>query len=187
VGAVRMLFKRVFEMSDLEFLIENTRFNLNQNLPQIEICGEKIGPFNQGTTIELPRWVCDKLEEQGYGSKSEDTPSIVWISKLAWSESRSQAMTSLEPLFYAKLRKMIKTLRQKANQSSDPAVHKDYEVVYMYALDLITSRLQKIVKASLMAPGKLEAIPNATDEEKFLFIVLSKLINSWSKAILEVE
>ncbi|MEM1545890.1 MAG: hypothetical protein QXY40_06660 [Candidatus Methanomethylicia archaeon] len=184
---MRMLFKRVFEMSDLELLNENIKFNLNQNLPQIEICGEKIGPFSQGATIELPRWVCDKLEEQGYGSKIEDIPSIVWISKLAWSESRSQAIMPLEPLFYAKLRRMIKTLKQRASQSSDPATHKDYEVVYMYSLDLITSRLQKIVKASLMAPGKLEAIPNTTDEEKFLFIILSKLVNSWSRAILEVE
>lgn len=184
---MQVLFKRIFEMSDLELLNENTKFNLNRDLPQIEIGDEKIGPFNQGITIELPRWVCNKLEEHGYGSKSEDIPSIVWISKLAWSESRSQAIMPLEPLFYAKLRSMIKTLRQRANQSSDPTTHKDYEAAYMCALDLITSRLQKIIKASLMAPGKLEAIPNTTDEEKFLFIILSKLINNWSKAILEVE
>lgn len=184
---MRMLFRRIFEMSDLAFLNENTRFNLNRDLPQIEIGGEKIGPFNQGITIELPRWICDKLEEHGYGNKSEDIPSIVWISKLAWSESRSQAIMPLEPLFYAKLRSMLKTLRQRANQSSDSSAHRDYEVAYMSALDLITSRLQKIMKTSLMAPGKLEAIPNATDEEKFLFTILSKLINSWSKAVLEVK
>ncbi len=182
-----MLFRRIFEISDIEFLNENIRFNLNQDLPQIEICNEKIGPFSRGVTIELPRWVCDKLEEQGYGSKIEDIPSIVWISKLAWSESRSQAIMPLEPLFYAKLRRMIRILRQRASQQSDSTAHKDYEIVHMYSLDLVTSRLQKIVKASLMAPGKLEAITNATDEEKFLFIILSKLINSWSKAILEVE
>jgi len=87
--------------------------------------------------------------------------------------------------FYPKLRRYLKELKETA--SKKPEKMREYEKVIQLTRDIVNSRLKKIVSLA-SAPAQTEQIlRNLTEEERFLYDRLYKLISEWRTQIIEYE
>ncbi|MCS7140405.1 MAG: hypothetical protein N3F04_04855 [Candidatus Nezhaarchaeota archaeon] len=164
--------------------MEKVKVRVLKSIPEIKVGGGVIGPLAQGQEVEIERWIARVLKEEGYveiiDEKSVDLPLL---SKIAWRESRSSQLTSLEPSFYVKVKKYLKSLSEKAKVSPEALSEKKTAEVKL--IDIVNCRLQKIVAMALASaqPPK-EVIESLTPEERMLFNELSSAISRWRQDVL---
>ena len=164
------------------------RIVANRNSPEIKLVGLDIGPFEEGNEYEVHRWVAAELEKTGFAHfREEELLDATKLNRIQWTE-RIQAPGQISKLpedFYPKLRRCLTELKEQ--MARDPEKMREYERVKQLTQDIINSRLKKIVSIA-SAPAQTEnALRNLSEEEKFLYERLYKLINQWKTQILEYE
>ena len=181
--------------SPIEFIV-NVRENLlalspmkiviRRSLPAINLPSVKIEEQNEGTTLEVPRWVGEVLVDLGFAAASNEWFEAEIFKSL--SRERMQGPLQLSTLkkdFYINLKAFLEDLSEKAH--SDAKYVTQYEKSAAAARDLMRYRVQKllyIASASTLTSDLIEKI--TPEEQKFIESVKS-LVKSWLSSILGEE
>ncbi len=178
------------EIRRADFIFKNStvRIIANRNNPEIKLAGISVGPFEEGNEYEVFYWVAKELEKSGIAHlREDDCIDSAKLYKIQWKERAQTAGQISKPAddFYPKLRRCIRELRHEPSKT--PEKVREYERVTQLAQDIVNSRLKKIVSLAA-APAQTEhTVKNLTNEEKFLYEQLSKLIQEWRTQIIECE
>jgi len=174
----------------LDFMFENGPIKViaNADLPEIRLVGLVVGPFEEGNSYEIPFWVARKLEKQGIiRFRDEDLLDSAKLYKIQWKE-RLQTAVQLSEFpgdFYPKIRRYLSELKKEAVKS--PEKMREYEKAKYLAVDIINLRLRKIVSLASTPVHAAHVLKNVTDEERFLYERISKIIEEWKKQLLTHE
>jgi len=176
----------------LDFRFENTPIKIvaNRNHPEIKLAGITIGPLQEGNEYELHYWIAKELAQQGIVHfREEDTLDATKLYKVQWKE-RVQAPGQISELpedFYPKLRRYLTDMKQQITRQPEPAKVQEYERTKQIANDIINSRLKKIVTLSSGPTQTDQITKKLTNEEKQIYLNLSKTVNEWRAKILQTE
>ncbi len=178
------------KIGNLDFNFENSLVKViaNRNYPEIKLAGLSIGPFEEGNEYEVYYWVARELEKSGIAHlREDDRLDAAKLYKTQWKERVQTAgqISVLPEDFYPKLRRYIVELKREITKQPEKML--EYEKTKQLACDIVNSRLKKIVSLA-SAPAQTEHIlKNFTDEERFIYEQLYKLISEWRTQILECE
>lgn len=174
----------------LDFMFQNSPVKViaNRNCPEIRLAGLTVGPFEEGNEYEVHYWVACKLEKFGaVRFRSEELLDATKLYKIQWKERVQTAgqLSELPKDFYPKLRIYLAELKDE--MAKNPEKMREYEKAKYLALDILNLRLKKIVSIA-SAPAQTEQVlKNLTDEERFLYEKIYKLINRWKTQLLKHE
>lgn len=176
-------------ISDMDFTYENlfVRVIANRNNPEIKLAGITIGPFEEGNEYEVYEWVVEELEKAGIAHRREDDRlDSAKLYKIQWKERAQTAGQIIKPSdnFYPELRRYIRQLKEESQHT--PEKMREYERVIQLTQDIVSSRLKKIVTLASASTQTDHMLKNFTDEEKFLYDQLTKLIHQWRNKITEL-
>lgn len=182
--------KVLSRISGLDFDFEHSprKIVANRNVQEIKLAGLNVGPFEEGNEYEIYNWVALELEKNGIVHFREDEElNVAKLNKLQWSE-RVQSVGQISKLpehFYPRLRGYLETLKKEASKTPNKML--ENEKVRQLTLDILNSRLRKVVSIA-SAPAQTEqTLKNLTEEERFLYDQLFSLINQWRTKVLEYE
>jgi len=177
-------------ISSLDLCYEHspTKIVANRNCQEIKLAGLQVGPFEEGNEYEVYNWLASELEKNGVAHLREDEGlNMAKLNKLQWSE-RVQSVgqiSSLPEHFYPRLREYLESLNKDAART--PQKMLENEKARQLSLDILNSRLRKIVSIA-SAPAQTEqTLKNLTAEERLLYGQLYMFINQWRTRILEYE
>lgn len=159
----------------------------NRNHPEIKLGGTTVGPFVEGNEYEVYYWIAEELEKASIAHFREEPLDASKLYKIQWTErvQTSGQTSKLPEHFYPQLRRCLEKLKKEANKN--PEKLRDYEKIRQLTLDIVNSRVKKIVSiASTLTPTE-QVLKNLTEEERFLYNKLYKLINKWRSQILSHE
>lgn len=143
----------------------------------------------KGTEIDLPRWIAYELASRNIVIVREEPQiTIEDLSKYLFLEIRSlrtpSALQRIPKDFYPKLRLLLKRLREKLDKEFNVQVLEEYHKVERYSMEIIQSRLSKIL-AAIQSPEELkDVIDKMTPEERVLYTFLRETINYWVERVL---
>lgn len=178
------------KIEKLDFVFENSLVKIiaNRNCPEIKLVGLNVGPFEEGNEYEAPYWIAQELEPSGIARfREEERLDATKLYKIQWTERVQTAgqISKLPETFYPKLRRYLADLKKETTKS--PEKMREYEKAKHLTRDIVNSRLKKIVSLA-SAPAQTEQVlKNFTDEERFLYEWLYKLVHEWRTRILEYE
>ncbi|MGQ9552143.1 MAG: hypothetical protein ACUVUE_06935 [Candidatus Bathycorpusculaceae bacterium] len=178
------------KIRNLDFIFENTLVKViaNRNCPETKLAGLSVGPFEEGNEYEVYYWVARELEKSGIAHfREDDRLDAAKLYKTQWKERVQTAgrISVLPEDFYPKLRRYIAELKREITKQPEKML--EYEKTRQLACDIVNSRLKKIVSLA-SAPAQTEhVLKNFTDEERFIYEQLYKLISEWRTQILECE
>ena len=172
--------------ADLEFENSSIYVTANRTCPEIKLVGLTVGPFDEGSEHEVYYWVAAELVKSGVGRFREDEKlSLNKLNKVQWTERVQTAgqISKLPEDFYPKLRRFTSELETGPNKNPEKML--ELEKTRHLSRDIVNSRLRKIISIA-SAPAQTEQVlRNLTEEERFLYKQLYRLINEWRTQILE--
>ena len=164
------------------------RIVANRSYPEIQLAGLSIGPFEEGNEYEVQYWIAKELTGLGIAHFRDDFGiNATKLYKIQWKERVQIAgqISELFEYFYPKLRRYLANI--KAEISTNPEKAQDYEKARHLAMDIVNSRLKKIITLSA-GPIQTETIRRRlTFEERFIYEQLGKMISEWKAHILDLE
>jgi mRNA-degrading endonuclease RelE of RelBE toxin-antitoxin system len=175
-------------IDNIDFSFEHSPAKIiaNRNCPEIELAGLVVGPFEEGNEYEVPFWIAQELEKTGIARfREEEILSAANLYKIQWTE-RVQTigqMSKLPENFYPKLRRYLVELEE--NAAKTPEKLREYEKIRHLTRDTVNSRLKKIVSLASAPDQTEQLLKNLTQEERFLYGNLHKLISEWRAKVLE--
>lgn len=173
-----------------DFIFENSLVKIiaNRNSPEIKLVGLNVGPFEEGNEYEVQQWIACKLEELGVARfRAEERLDSTKIYKIQWRARIQTAgqITKLPEYFYPKLRRYLEQLKRELEKK--PEKMREYNKTRQLAGDIVSLRLKKIVLLA-SAPAQTEQVlKKFTDEERFIYDQLFRIINRWRTQILNYE
>ena len=179
-------------IQDADFVFENTPVKIvaNRNSPEIELPGLKVGPFAEGKEYEVKFWVAKELKNAGIVRiRMDEEIDLTVLNKIQWKErvQTSQKVMSLPEFFYPKLRRFLAELSEQAIKNLEK--RNDYEKAKNLSDDITRMRLKKIVSVASSGRGDQTGpiLRNLTEEEKFVYECLHKVISEWKAEILKPQ
>jgi hypothetical protein len=174
----------------MDFCFENSlvRVIADRNSPEIKLAGLSVGPFEEGNEYEVYYWVAQELAASGIvHSREQDGLDATNLYKVQWKERVQIAgqISALTEDFYPKLRRYLANIR--AEIAKHPEKTQDYEKATHLALDIVNSRLKKIIVLSSGPVQTGQIQKKFTCEERFIYEQLGKIINEWKAQILDFE
>jgi hypothetical protein len=177
-------------IGNMDFSFEHSlvKIVVNRNCPEIKLAGLNIGPFEEGNEYEVPFWIAKELEKAGIARfREEERLDTSKLYKIQWTE-RVQTVGQISKLpenFYPKLRRYLTELKEEASKT--PEKLREYEKSKYVTQDIVNSRLKKIVSLASAPPQTEQTLKNFTNEERFLYEQLNKLVHEWKTQILECK
>jgi hypothetical protein len=175
---------------NLDFCFENSfvRIIANRNYPEIRLAGLTVGPFEEGNEYEIHYWIAQEFAEQGIAHfREEDCLDATKLYKVVWKERVQIAgqISELPEDFYPKLRRYLANIKEEIPKQ--PEKVQEYEKAKHLTLDIVNSRLKKIVALSA-GPAQIDQVlKKFTSEEKIIYEQLGKIISEWKTQILWCE
>jgi len=178
------------KIGNLDFHFENSLVKImaNRNCPEIKLAGLTVGPFEEGNEYEIQYWTARELVKSGIARfREEEMLDAARLYKIQWKErvQTAKQIFKLPDNFYPKLRRCLKELRDGA--AKKPEKMREYEKVTQLTRDIANSRLKKIVSLASAPAQTGQILRNFTNEERFLYEQLYKLISEWRTQIFKNE
>lgn len=187
-------------LNNLEVMLKAIEEEYNSSLVRVEVVRdhEPIVYDNEkyelikGTEIDLPRWIAYELASRNIVVVREEPEiTIEDLSKYLFLETRSiktpSALQRIPRDFYPKLRSLIKKLKDKLGKEFNVQALEEYHKVERYSMEIVRSRLSKIV-AAVQSPRELrDVIEKMTPEERALYIFLRETINYWVERVIGIK
>lgn len=178
------------KISTLDFCYENSMVKIvaNRNCPEVKLAGLTVGPFDEGNEYEVYFWVAKELANAGMVHFREDEGlDSTKLFKAQWKEGVQVPgqISELPEDFYPKLRRYIADLKLEINKQSESEKYQEYNRAKQLARDIVNSRLKKIVALSAAPAQTDQVIKKLTNEEKYVYEQLVKIISEWKAKILE--
>jgi hypothetical protein len=178
------------KIKNLDFRFENSLVKIvaDRNYPEIKLAGLGVGPFEEGNEYEVYHWVAQELAEYGIAHIREDESlDATNLNKVQWKERVQIAgqISELPEDFYPKIRRYLANIKEGITRQ--PEKVQEYEKARHLALDIVNSRLKKIVALSAGPTQTDQILKKFTSEERLIYEQLGKIITEWRTHILEHE
>jgi hypothetical protein len=178
------------EIEKLDFCFENSlaKVTADRNYPKIQLAGLSVGPFEEGNDYELYYWIAQELAEAAIVHfRGDDLLRAISLYKIQWKERVQIAgqISELEEDFYPKLRRYLADIKSEITEQPEKA--QEYEKTMHSALDIVNSRLKKIIALSSGPSQTGQIQKKLTCEERFIYVQLCKIIREWKTQILDFE
>jgi len=181
----------VTSIRDADFIFENAVVKIvaNRDSPEIDLPGTKLGPFKEGKEYEVKYWIAAELKKAGIVHiRMEEPLDLTMLNKIHWKErvQTSQKVTPLPKDFYPKLRRFLEELNEEAIKK--PEKRSDSEKAKNLSDDITQMRLKKIISlASSTRDHTGQILRSLTNEEKYVYDCLHKIISEWKTEILKTQ
>jgi len=178
------------KIKDIDFNFENSivRITANRNYSEIKLGGLSIGPFEEGNDYEVYYWVASELAKSGIAHyREDDSLDAAKLYKIQWKE-RVQVAGQISELpndFYPRLRRYIASVKEDIPKQHEK--FQEYEKAMQTALDIINSRLKKLVTLASGPTLTDQVLKKVTPEERIIYEQLGKTIHEWRKRIIEYQ
>ena len=177
------------KIKKLDFCFENLLVKVIANLdyPQIKLAGLSVGPFKEGNEYEVHYWIARELVKSSIAHFIVDALDSSKLYKIKWRERNQIAgqISKLPDGFYPKLRRYL--IKSKEELILHPEKNREYNKAKDLAWDIINLRLKKIVTLSSGPNQTAFLIKKLTQEERFIYYELGRIINDWKEHILTLE
>jgi len=172
-------------LEEAEFLLEerHVRLKLIGDIPCISVAGLTIEGL-KGQEVEVPLWVAEELVRSGKGELLREGFGLRDLAKAHWREvlPSSKHLSRMEEDFYFNLRRFLRRLQVESEGNLEKV--KVLEKAYSMARDIVNCRTRKLASIAASQAGE-EVTKNLTLEERLLYSSLKRMINDWSKKLLE--
>lgn len=178
----------LFVASDQRFDQKTVRMVALKPIPKMSVAQAKLGPWEAGARFEVYYWIAGELEKSGvarFESEAEKL-SLMDVQKAQIVETMqpSRRLSALPENFYPKLRRFLKESKEAG--SEDPEKKAEFEKALRSGMDIVTSRLNKILLLASAPEGAEAAVKNLTPEEKALYEKLHRAVEEWKTSVLKV-
>ena len=175
------------EIEKLDFCFENSlvKVTADRNYPEIQLAGLSVGPFQEGNDYEVHYWIAQELAETAIVHfREDDLLRATSLYKIQWKERVQIAgrISELEEDFYPKLRRYLADIKSEITKHPEKA--QEYEKTMHSALDIVNSRLKKIIALSSGPSQTGQIQKKLTCEERSIYVQLCKIISEWKAQIL---
>ncbi len=179
----------LMSVDDIDFDFENTpmRVVVTQEIPEMPRM-MKLSSAKVGQEVEVPYWTARDLVELGYARfREEDVLNYNSLSKIHWRETipASRQLPALQANFYCLLRRHLAELQKMSRQ--DQVKLRELERSESLVRDIVNCRIRKIVSIAASPTPTEELIQGLTYEERVLYSILNKTIESWKSKLLGQE
>ncbi len=185
-----MTFQRdvrtVRERFTIQFLNETRTCTFREDVPEISIGGERIGPFKAGTSTQLQNWVIEKLAVHNLVDldATEAYESLRRFQNLYNAEEKQpHKLQVFPPLLYSALIRKVNQL-QSDKTSIDPRSHDEIEKIRRMLRILVENRLSKIMRVAKSGVNQDRRKQMAL-EERWLVDELGTLLSTWREMVTE--
>lgn len=167
----------------MEFLNDKRTCEFVQDVPELSVCGQTIGPFKKGSRAELPNWIIEILRSQKIVRliPAENYDSSRVLENLYREEHKKKhgALQVLPPFLYTAINRRI-FLLQCDKTSLDPVSIDEIERLQTQLYSLIEARQPKIIRA-VTSNSCSKWQTHLTREERLLCELISSIITFWKK------
>jgi hypothetical protein len=172
------MFNAYMRDREASFMLSTVKVIARKPVPEARLSTFTLPEMKEGSSIDVPRWVAEILEEEGYVERSEE--SIEAELYRAVQREKLQGASQLSPIkgdFYLKLGRYLKMLKKKGPED----LH--YQKVLAASNSLLTMRLVKMVT---LAGYTSQPEPHAllSPEELALFREIKNLVQAWRDYVL---
>ncbi|MEM2136399.1 MAG: hypothetical protein QXI93_00375 [Candidatus Methanomethylicia archaeon] len=174
------MLKILSKISQLMSEIDFVKATVKKVKPPIEVGGIKIGLDSEGMEIQIPRWLSNKMLEQGVIEvKGVEDISVKDLRKILWKESRETSLTKMDPQFYAKAKRIMQKINEEIKKSPTPEKLQDKKRYEDTLTDIINCRMQKIIQLALTESIPPTIMENITVEERILLKEIKWILLTW--------
>ncbi|MFX1262036.1 MAG: hypothetical protein ACFFAZ_08120 [Promethearchaeota archaeon] len=178
----------------MQFLNETRMCIFREDVPEITIGGEKLGPFKAEDTTELSNWAIEKLIAHDFVDMhtDDDYDSFRKFQNLYNEERKLPNLHSLydkknerpKLLYSALIRKMSQLQSDKT--SMEPRRYADIKKMGTMLRILTETRLSKIIRAAKPESGvSQDNRKRMSREERWLADELYSLLSAWREMVRE--
>lgn len=164
------------------------RIKMKKDCDVLEISDdEKIGPFKKGDEVKLPYWQAKILVNQNYAKfieliliQTSDLSNILNI------ELKKSQLTPMNPYFYVKFNETMLELTEKNKKNPELLLKETIKNMKTSMRDILSRRFYKLLRmAASIGNVQSEILKNCTNEEKYLFESLRKILKDWESQFLK--
>jgi hypothetical protein len=173
--------KRIIKAREETFLFSPVKVEVLSDLDDGILNKYGLKNVKKGDTIEVPLWVAETLEDLGLGKSVEEGFELELFRIL--NREKLQGQYKLSPIksdFYLKLRRYLIKLGKNASNEA-------FNKIHIYAQDLITLRLNKIISLAISASNIDQISSSMTPEELVLYREVRELVTLWKRTMLGEE
>ncbi|MFQ5997862.1 MAG: hypothetical protein ACE5KO_00990 [Candidatus Bathyarchaeia archaeon] len=171
------------DANELKFMHERRRLRALSPLPLINVCDETIGPVEKGSEIESSQWVAEELARNQLAIilESQEPLGLTELQRIQLRENiqASRRLSNLSNDFYPQLKRYMSQL----NSESEPRKIVEFQKAQKLAVDILTSRMYKILLIASAAEDSIAVTQNLTPEEAELQRTIYQLVNDWKTKI----
>ena len=179
----QIALRQMLERREREYLLGTTRARMRSSVENLDVGDFHIEKFNEGESVDLPRWVADELIGQGM-AESGETP---FESEIFSALSREKMMgplqlSGLPPDFYVRMRRKLGVLN--AGVVAGKSRREDFERFRAVCYDLVGIRLSKLLSLSSSSTPASSLAEKLTPEESEFFAISQALSKEWKAGLL---
>ncbi|MBE0526838.1 hypothetical protein E4H12_01205 [Candidatus Thorarchaeota archaeon] len=178
--------KDVMKRFEMDFLNESRDCIFHEDVSQINIAGEKIGPFKKGDQANLPNWVIENLLKHDLVDITPEDAyeSLRRLQNLSREEEKHpHKLQTFQPFLYTAIAR--KTLRLQSDKTSmDPRKYEEIEKLRKMTPFLVETRLSKILRVAKSGAYQ-EKRNQMAHEERWLCEELVELLSGWRQNVME--
>lgn len=181
--------KDVMKRFEMAFLNESRECIFHENVSQINVVGEKFGPFKKGDRASLPNWIIENLlKHELIGIIPQEAPeeayeSLKSLQNLYYNEEKEPQLQKFPPFLYTAIARKSQRL-QSDKTSMDPKKYTEVAKLRKIAESLIKTRESKILRVAKSGAYQ-EKRDQMAHEERWLCEELIELLSGWRQNIME--
>ncbi|MHA2020519.1 MAG: hypothetical protein ACW98J_00165 [Candidatus Thorarchaeota archaeon] len=174
------------ERFEIQFLNETRTCSFREDVPELSIAGEKLGPFKSGTETQLPNWVIEKLVAHNLVDldATEAYESLRRFQNLYNAEEKQpHKLQVFPPLLYSAIIRKVNQL-QSDKTSIGPRRHDEIEKIRNMLEILVETRLSKLWRVAKSKSGaNQDRRKQMAIEERWLVDELGTLLSTWREMV----
>lgn len=178
--------KDVMGRFDMLFLNEIRECIFQKSISEIDVSGQKLGPFKEGDRANLPNWVIERLlNHEVVDIAPEDAYDSVRRLQNLYREEEKQPhkLQTFQPFLYRAFSR--KLLRLQSDRTSiGPRKYEEIEKLQRMVPFLVETRLSKILRVAKSGAYQ-EKRKQMAYEERWLCEELIDLLSGWRQKIME--
>ena len=151
-----------------------------KNHPEVSFYDKKYGPFKENTHIEIPRGLAKLLAEEGITEFPIPKITLSDLKHVLFFERRNKELGKLDWNYYLQIKDLIYVAENKI-------INEDPKEIKKYFRELCLKRLEKILNITYFVEDHKKVLPLLTNEEKYLFTVLSLIIKKWYSNVINAD
>ncbi|MEM0374664.1 MAG: hypothetical protein QXV69_05090 [Sulfolobaceae archaeon] len=160
------------------YKLSKQRVEVIEDWGPVEFCESSIS-LVRGSEDELPNWLALELEKRGIVKKLSEL-TLEELGRILFQEreniNKPAVLAKIPKDFYMKIKEQLKELSRDSNKGLE--VLDQIRKTRSRAEEIISIRLQKIIRLALLETNDQSFISNMTEEELLIYYSIKDLIRS---------